>query len=70
MKVMPRATVIANPQVSWLCLPLIKPQCAQVKVAPEVNSNMVLMAGMPQAAMGVKGSPIGPALGQALVNFS
>ena len=67
MKVAPRATVNARPNTSWLRWFLIRAQCAQVSVAPEVNNSNVLRAGMPQAFMGVKTSPNGPALGQAAV---
>ena len=39
--------------INCLRLFLIKPQCAQVMVAPELNSNNVLTAGRPHAAIGV-----------------
>src|SRR5262245_11935324 len=43
-------------------------QCAMVTVTPEVSSSMVLIAGMPHAAIGVNGSlKFGPAEGQCEV---
>jgi hypothetical protein len=56
-----------EPQVELGAPPFISPQWAQVSVTPELSSSAVLMAGMPQAPIGVKLAPLGPALGQAAV---
>jgi hypothetical protein len=60
----PSNTVRIRPRLSWLRLSFIRPQCAQVRVAPEVSSSAVLIAGMPQAPIGVKLAPLGPEVGQ------
>jgi hypothetical protein len=60
--------VSARPRLSWVRRWFKRPQCAQVRVAPEVSSSAVLIAGMPHAAIGVNGAPRGPALGQVPAN--
>ncbi len=55
--------------MSWRRLFSFSAQCAIVTVTPEESSSKVLIAGMPNAAIGVKGSAkVGPAEGQCEVN--
>ena len=60
---MPSSTVAARPRIRWLRLLRSRPQCAQVTVAPELSSSAVLIAGMPQAPIGVNFGPAGPLVG-------
>ena len=65
-KIAPSSTVRNRPVFSCPRFSFIMPQWAQVSVAPELSRISVLIAGIPHAAIGVKGSSTtGPALGQA-----
>src|SRR3954471_16359532 len=65
----PSATVAARKAISCPRRFSLSAQCAMVTVTPEERSSSVLIAGMPQAAIGVNSSAKpGPAEGQCAGN--
>ena len=62
--------VATRPQTSCARLFFLRPRCAQVTVTPDVSRINVLIAGIPQAPIGVKVSSMpGPETGHCAEKF-